>query len=61
MITKIIVFILIVCILNVLKEGFRLGVSFYKNEEYKSSETRTLLTWMSISYILTIIFCGFKI
>lgn len=61
MITKILVFILIVCILNVVKESFRFGVSFYKNEEYKSSEIRTLFTWMSISYILTIIFCGFEL
>lgn len=58
MIAKITVFILIICILNVLKEVFRFGISFTRNEKYESSELRTIGTWMSISYILTIIIYG---
>ena len=50
--TKIFFFILIMSILN------RFGLCFAKNEKYESDIRRTLFTWASISYILTIIFCG---
>lgn len=56
--TKIFVFILIMSILNLLRECFRFGLCFAKNEKYESDIRRTLFTWASISYILTIIFCG---
>mgnify|MGYP006916024475 CR=1 FL=1 len=58
MVTKILFFVLIMCILNLIKEGFRFGICFSKNEKYESDIKRTLFTWASISYILTIIFCG---
>lgn len=57
--TKILIFILIMCILNLLREVFRFGFCFAKNEKYESGTVRTLFTWASISYIMTIIFCGF--
>lgn len=58
--TKILVFILVMCILNVIKEGFRFYAAFNsENGHYDSSVTRTVLLFSSISYIVTIIFCGF--
>lgn len=58
MVTKLLVFILIMCILNIFKEAIRFGVCFYRNEQYESDLKRTALTWASISYILTILICG---
>ena len=56
--TKVLVFILIMCILNLCREVFRFGYCFAANEKYESNIVRTLFSWASISYILTIIFCG---
>ena len=58
MFTKILVFVLIMCILNLLREGFRFVVCFYNNRKYESDIKRTLFTWASLSYVLTIIICG---
>ena len=58
MVTKLLVFVLFMCILNVLKEGFRLWMCFSRDEKYDSDVKRTIFTLASISYILTIIFCG---
>lgn len=58
MITKICIFILVMAILNLIREGFRFGTSFYMSEPYETSITRTLFTWASISYIVTLIITG---
>lgn len=58
MLAKITVFILIICILNLIKETIRFCVSFARNEKYESSDLRTMCTWASIAYTLTIIIYG---
>ena len=59
MVERIFVFVLIMCILNILRETFRFSMCFAKNEKYESGITRTLFLWASIAYIITIIFYGF--
>jgi hypothetical protein len=51
-------FFLILCILNVIKEIWRFVVAFRSEERYDSSDKRTLLTFSSIAYIITIIIFG---
>ena len=47
------------CIVNVIRELLRFVIAFRSvNGHYESSTARTLLTMLSIAYILTIIFCG---
>ncbi len=58
-VTKILIFILMMAILNVLKEAFRFYVAFSSQQKYESSVLRSVITMLSIAYILTIIFCGF--
>ena len=58
MLTKLLLFILILSILKVAKEVIRVVTAFYKNDKYESSFFNTTLTWSSISYIITIILCG---
>ena len=56
--TKITLFVLVMCILNLVKEGFSV-YSAYKNErKYESSPIRNVLTMASLSFIITIIVCG---
>ena len=57
-VTKILIFILFMCILNLSREIGRFIFCFVKNSKYESGVIRTLFVWASISYILTIIFCG---
>lgn len=57
MITKLMVFVLIFAILNIIKEGF----SFYKSLRVGESNMTKTRMWglgLSIAYILTIIFTG---
>lgn len=57
MVTKILVFILVFAILNLLKEGFE----FYRSLRIGESDMTTPRLWgigLSIAYIITIIFTG---
>jgi Na+-transporting NADH:ubiquinone oxidoreductase subunit NqrE len=57
MINKVVIFILIFSILNILKEGFM----FYKSMVERRSNMTTKRLWgigLSLAYILTIIFTG---
>lgn len=51
-------FILIMAILNLIKEGYRFYTALRNEEKYDSGLTRTLFTFASISYIITVIFFG---
>lgn len=56
--SMILFFVLILAILNVIKEGYRLYMAFINNEKYESSDLRTVGTFVSIAYIITIICFG---
>lgn len=56
--SMILCFFLILCILNVIKEIWRFVVAFRSEERYDSSDKRTLLTFSSLAYIITIIIFG---
>jgi hypothetical protein len=56
---KILVLILILSIVHIIKEIGRFWVAFKTNAQYESKNIRTLLTMLAISYITTIIICGF--
>ena len=71
LVTKILLFILFLALIDVLREAFYFCMCFKyqkeykeiaeylkKSEELKISNTRTILLWCSISYVLTIIFKG---
>lgn len=57
-ISKIIIFILCFCSLNVLREIYTFYQCFSKMETYNVSDKRMFGLWASISFILTIIFTG---
>lgn len=57
-ISMILCFILVLAILNLLKEGYRFYQAMSKEEKYESSDLRTAGTFVSIAYIITIIFFG---
>mgnify|MGYP007101876284 CR=1 FL=1 len=57
MVTKILLFILIFSILNVLREIFKFWQAL-KNEEPNMTNGRLIGLGLSISYIITIIFTG---
>ena len=56
--SMILCFILIMAILNLIKEAYRFYMALVNEEKYESGITRTLFTFASISYIITIIFFG---
>ena len=56
--SMILCFILVMAILNLLKEGFRLYTALKNEDKYESNNVRTILTFSSIAYIITIIFFG---
>lgn len=56
---KIMVFILVFCVLNVIKDLSRFVFSFLNNKNANFSNFRLLGFGLSISYIITIIFTGF--
>ena len=56
--SMILCFILIMAVLNLIKEGFRFYTALRNENKYESSNLRTLLTFSSIAYIITIIFFG---
>lgn len=51
-------FILFLSIIDVIKEVFYFCMCFKYRKEYKINNTRSILLWVSLSYILTIIFKG---
>jgi hypothetical protein len=57
MITKILLFILVFSILNVIREIFKFYLAI-KNEEPNMTNGRLIGLGLSISYIITIIFTG---
>lgn len=56
--SMILCFILILSILNLIKEGWRIYNSFKGELPYESGTIRTVLTFSSIAYIITIIIFG---
>jgi hypothetical protein len=57
-ISKIIIFTLCFCSLNLLREIYTFYQCFSKMETYNVSDKRMIGLWASISFILTIIFSG---
>lgn len=58
LVSKLMLFILFLCIFNVIREAFVFYMCFRYSREYKLSSKRTLGLWASLSYILTVIFMG---
>lgn len=56
--SMILCFVLVMAILNVIKEGYRLYRALKNEEKYESDTVRTVLTFSSLAYIITIIFFG---
>lgn len=56
--SMILCFILIMAVLNLLKEGYRFYTAYSNNEQYESDTKRTVLTFATVSYIITIIIFG---
>ena len=56
--SMILCFILVLAILNLIKEGYRFYTALRKEDKYESDNVRTVLTFSSIAYIITIIFFG---
>jgi ABC-type sulfate transport system permease component len=52
-------FILIMSVLNLIKEGWRFANSYRNEQKYLSSNKRTALTFASIASIITILIFGF--
>ena len=53
--SMILCFVLVMAILNIIKEGYRFYSALKNEEKYESDTTRTILTFSSIAYIITII------
>lgn len=60
MLLKLLVFVLILSILKIVVEIGRFVLAFIRNEEYTTTKINGLLTLLSISYVFTIIICGFE-
>ena len=56
--SMILCFILVMSILNLIKEGWRFYTSFKEEKKYESGTVRTILTFASIAFIITIICFG---
>lgn len=56
--SMILCFVLVLAVLNLLKEVYRLFIAVKNEEKYDSSDLRTAGTFVSIAYIITIIFFG---
>lgn len=52
-------FILVMSVLNLIKEGWRFANSYRNEQKYVSSNKRTALTFASIASIITILIFGF--
>ncbi len=58
MITKLVVFVLMMTILFVIMDICRFIFAYKTESKFETSNTRTVLMIMAIAYILTIIFTG---
>lgn len=59
---KIMLFILVFCILYVLKKGMDIVFSYVRNEQFDNENGKVwLYIGLSLSYIATIIFTGFNL
>lgn len=59
---KIMFFILVFCILYVVKKGIDIAFSYIRNEQFDNENGRVwLFIGLALSYIVTIIFTGFKL
>lgn len=56
--TKLVIFVLCIAILNLLRETFTLYQCYKNLEEYKIDSKRLMGLWASIAYIITIIITG---
>lgn len=56
--TKLMVFLLVISILVVLREIITLIMCYIKLEKYEISDKKTWLVWSAISYIIMAIICG---
>ena len=57
--TKILIFMVCFCSLNILRECYVFYQCYNKMEKYDISDKRMFGLWASVSFILTIIFTGF--
>lgn len=57
-ISKLVVFLLVMAILNIVRESFYIVKCFRVLKEYKIGAWRTFLVWASISYIITVLIFG---
>ncbi len=58
MLTKILVFILVMAIIRVVMETARLVYCFVASKRFTNTNTGTALTVSSVAYIITILLCG---
>lgn len=58
LLTKLMVFILMMSIMIVQREIVTLVKCYVKLEKYEIDEKRTWLVWSSLSYIITLTICG---
>lgn len=58
MIKFIAVFLLILSVMYTFKEGFNIVKTFRKGEEFKQPWHKTLLSFLSVAYIITFIIVG---
>lgn len=56
--TKITLFILVMCILNIIKEGLSVYSAYRNERKYESTTLRSILTMASLSFIITVIIFG---
>lgn len=47
------------CILNVIKECISFAIAYKQEKKYETSTLNNIMTMVSLSYIITIIICGF--
>lgn len=55
---KITIFILVMCVLNLVKECFSVYSAYRNEKKYEATTLRNVLTMASIAFIITIIVCG---
>jgi len=57
-VSKILIFIICFCTLNIIRECYTFYQCYSRMEKYEISDKRMFGLWASISFILTIIFTG---
>lgn len=60
-VTKILVFLFVFALLDVVKEALILLASYMTDRKFEITTTRQILLGASLSYIFTIIFTGFSL